>query len=521
MSEWMHLMLDWVTAYYGDKVYFFLAIAAYVYLFISTKDIRKKVLYPCVLILFLVLNPYLYACVYSRIIYWRLFWMLPNGIAIAYAAVLFIEKRKHNITKIVWIVAFALCIILKGTNVYTHSGMVQAENEQNVFPVVKNVCDYILAESENPRCIMPREWYSQVRQYSGDIEMMYGRNADGYINTIDDMSKRIADELTKETPDFAYVFGQAFIQKYDFVVVQASKFVDDAILQQYGYVLQTTIDGYNIFYHDNIEKREIGGWVVTQYGPNGGLSTCYTIEDENGNLIIIDGGYWWNADKLRALIRQHDNHVTAWIVTSARNEHSGAFCTIAEDLQGIQIDTIYTELISDEQFQQYKEKVDIHEDAETVECCIEIIRNMNQVIFVSENDEFDILGLHFKVLHTWNEETNSLDDWHILDGSMAITIEGKQQKMLFCSDLTSRSEYALIERHVNDLDADIVQMNNHGISSFSGQMYDLISPETAFFDCQSTEFAPDAAAAYSYSYVIGNQIELYGYETVPNWIILR
>jgi len=37
---------------------------------------------------------------------------------------------------------------------------------------------------------------------------------------------------------------------------------------------------------------------------------CYTIEDKNNNLIIIDGGYGWYEQKLRAIIRAHDNHVT-------------------------------------------------------------------------------------------------------------------------------------------------------------------------------------------------------------------
>lgn len=524
MAAWTQQMLDWVTAYYGDKVYFFLAIAAYIYLFISTKSTRKRIVYPCILILFLVLNPYLYAYVYSRIIYWRLLWMLPNGIVIAYAAVSFIEKRKHKITKIIWLAAFAVCIVLKGTNVYTHSGMVQAQNEQHLSSVVKNVCDYILMESEQPRCIMPREWYSQVRQYSGDIEMMYGRNADGYINTVDDMSKRIADELAKETPDFGYVFGQAFIQKYEFVVVHESKPVTDAVLQQYGYDLQTTVDGYNIYYHANIEDRKIGGWVVTQYGPNAGTSICYTIEDENNNLIIIDGGYAWYENRLRAIIQAHGNHVTAWIVTSPRDANAHAFCEIMQDLQGIQVDNIYTMKIDDEQFEKYVSDANEWQRCNVVGLFREVVSTLDQVNYVNENDEFELLGLKFKILHVWNEETDEQNQWQEYNGSICFTIEGSEEKMLFLSNLTKPMECYVYERHKEDIDVDFVQVNNNGEWYFSGEFYDATSPQIAFMDCGYATMNSETTDYHAwdvYNFMLSRGAAVYSYETVPNWVILK
>ena len=95
MRAWMQPIIYWVNEYYGNRGYLLFAIVAYIYLFFATKESRRKIVYPSVLLAFLVLNPILYKYVYSKIIYWRLMWLLPNTLAIAYATVLFVRKRKH------------------------------------------------------------------------------------------------------------------------------------------------------------------------------------------------------------------------------------------------------------------------------------------------------------------------------------------------------------------------------------------------------------------------------------------
>lgn len=123
MRAWMQPIIYWVNEYYGNRWYLLFAVVAYIYLFFATKESRRKIVYPSVLLAFLVLNPILYQYVYSKIIYWRLMWLLPNTLAIAYATVLFVRKRKHIAVKVIAFVLVLAAVVWKGTNVYTHSGM--------------------------------------------------------------------------------------------------------------------------------------------------------------------------------------------------------------------------------------------------------------------------------------------------------------------------------------------------------------------------------------------------------------
>lgn len=47
----------------------------------------------------------------------------------------------------------------------------------------------------------------------------------------------------------------------------------------------------------------------------------YTIVDNTGRLVIVDGGFEGNADAVRNVIKQHNNHVTAWIITHPHPDH--------------------------------------------------------------------------------------------------------------------------------------------------------------------------------------------------------
>ena len=59
MRAWMQPIIYWVNEYYGNRGYLLFAIVAYIYLFFATKESRRKIVYPSVLLAFLVLNPIL------------------------------------------------------------------------------------------------------------------------------------------------------------------------------------------------------------------------------------------------------------------------------------------------------------------------------------------------------------------------------------------------------------------------------------------------------------------------------
>ena len=54
-------MNDCVMLYYHDSGHWLLAVMSYLYLFASSKGIRRKLIWPTALLVFLLMNPILYA----------------------------------------------------------------------------------------------------------------------------------------------------------------------------------------------------------------------------------------------------------------------------------------------------------------------------------------------------------------------------------------------------------------------------------------------------------------------------
>lgn len=43
------------------------------------------------------------------------------------------------------------------------------------------------------------------------------------------------------------------------------KTVPEDLLNQYGYQIYKNVAGYNLYYCADVEQRDLGGWIVTQY----------------------------------------------------------------------------------------------------------------------------------------------------------------------------------------------------------------------------------------------------------------
>lgn len=63
----------------------------------------------------------------------------------------------------------------------------------------------------------------------------------------------------------------------------------------------------------------------------GAQNLSIVIKSPNGKLIVIDGGWEADADKLSSLILQQGGKVDAWLITHPHEDHVGALCTILND----------------------------------------------------------------------------------------------------------------------------------------------------------------------------------------------
>ena len=67
---------------------------------------------------------------------------------------------------------------------------------------VTRVAEKMLEEEAHPRCIVGGDLKTSIRLYSGDIEPMYGRNVENYINKASEYDKKIDKEMESEHPDY-------------------------------------------------------------------------------------------------------------------------------------------------------------------------------------------------------------------------------------------------------------------------------------------------------------------------------
>lgn len=105
--------------------------------------------------------------------YYRILWILPMTVTIAYAAVKILGR--YPIGSIVVGVAM---VMVCGQYVYTNDYVSVAENAYHIPQEAIEVCDVIMPKEEEERItgVFPDELIHFVRQYSSRIQMAYGRD---------------------------------------------------------------------------------------------------------------------------------------------------------------------------------------------------------------------------------------------------------------------------------------------------------------------------------------------------------
>ena len=105
----------------------------------------------------------------GELVYWRMFWLLPIPMILAYAATRIWNRQKSR----------ALRVVLSGRCVYGSDGPFQkAGNILKLPPEVCWACDMMRGnapEDGEIRVTAPEELVSFIRQYAPDIKLAYGR----------------------------------------------------------------------------------------------------------------------------------------------------------------------------------------------------------------------------------------------------------------------------------------------------------------------------------------------------------
>lgn len=229
----------------GLIVIFFLAALFYLLLAEKRKPIRILFVYVPVILLLLFYNPaviYLVHKYADREIYYRILWLLPVAMVVAYAVVKIygiLQGRK----KYIWAVAAAFVLMVSGSLIYQNPYFHKAQNVYHVPQSVVEICDAIEVEGREVMAVFPGELIPYVRQYSAMVCMPYGREIE-----VDrwNYSVELYDVMEAEIIDAKRLAELARDHACAYIVLPDAKEIDGD-LSQYSFEQFGTVSGYVIY----------------------------------------------------------------------------------------------------------------------------------------------------------------------------------------------------------------------------------------------------------------------------------
>lgn len=165
--------------YMGTGLILIWYLAAVIYLFLREKRRDRRILfvYAPVITLLLYFNPlffYVFRKAMDEEIYYRLIWLLPVTVTLAYSIVRICQELQGK-KRLAVLGLAAILIAVSGTFTYSNPIFRRAENLEHVPAEVAEICDMIELPGREVRAAFPVEMVHFVRQYSAWICMPYGR----------------------------------------------------------------------------------------------------------------------------------------------------------------------------------------------------------------------------------------------------------------------------------------------------------------------------------------------------------
>lgn len=246
LEECINTIKSSYEQFLGSGMYFALFLVSMLYIFMKEKDKKKRILfiYFPIVIFAVITNPFfnlLSSVVFTVNTYYRLFWLLPLGIVIAYTAVLVVNKGKDKIEKIVIFVSLFVIIALSGKFYFDTKGtFVEFGNLYKLPDESVLVAQLIgIDEEENKKALVPGELTPYIRQIDSTIELLYGRRPDTAY-----WDNPLATEL--DNGNVEYIAKMLDENNCQYVVFKRATVMKEPI-QNYGFEMINETENYIIY----------------------------------------------------------------------------------------------------------------------------------------------------------------------------------------------------------------------------------------------------------------------------------
>lgn len=195
------------------------------------------------------------------------------------------------------------------------------------------------------------------------------------------------------------------------------------------------------------------------------------IITSDGKVIVIDGGWTYDAEKLSSVIIRYGGTVDAWLITHPDPDHIGALYRIMQGEYNITIKSIYCSLAADLWYKEHSPDI-----AEFVRLFKEGLSQYN-VINVRKNDLFHIGNTKIYVLNDRYDLDNAVNN-----SSIVYKVFIEDLSILYLGDLGYEGgEKLLAETPPYLLSSNIVQMSHHGQAGVGEDVYKAIDPSIALW----------------------------------------
>lgn len=218
-----------------------------VYLFVKEKrkPLRILLIYVPIILLLLYFNPLFAAAVYGAAgseIYYRILWLLPITVVIAYTCVQIYGELK-GVKKGLWAAAAACLVMASGSYIYADPYFHEAENSYHVPDSVVSICNAIQVPGREVRAVFPIELVQYVRQYSPVVCMPYGREVTverwNYVS-------ELCDAMESEEIDLALLAPLAKEAECHYIILRQDKKVIGRV-EDYNWMWFGGTEDYTIY----------------------------------------------------------------------------------------------------------------------------------------------------------------------------------------------------------------------------------------------------------------------------------
>ena len=272
------------------------------------------------------------------------------------------------------------------------------------------------------------------------------------------------------------------------------------------------------------EDYEAPTWTITEFADDSGNQAMfYTMRNnDDGTLIVIDGGYDANTSQVRSIINLFGGKVDYWFLTHYDEDHAAVFNSIYADTQGIEIGKVFcTPLDYDYYLECAAER---WWDVPWVyEQFLNQTAGDDRITYLARDDVFEIDGLTIEVFNSYDQivlDTGTKDVANY--GSLMFKISGTEDSFLVCGDVTGTICTKVLELYGSKLEATYVQYGHHGNNHLNPQDWAIVNAEVAFFDgpvwlTESDEYSAKALIEWCHE----NGVTTYEFATAPNSVGLN